>query len=166
MTGKSYYFREVRPGDAEAFAGEMREADRRELRRWGGNSPLYELRRAVELSDALWVGCLADGTMLSMFGGKEDNPVEGTGVVWELSAVGADRHRTLFARRSREGMLMVFRALPRVERFYNYVDCEYEAAVRWIEWLGGRVSDGGGFRGMCGGLFKRFEFANPFYREG
>lgn len=162
---RSCYFRPVEDGDVEAFAARMREADRRELRRWTGNSPAYELGRAVELSEALWVGCLPDGTRLSMFGGKRTNLVDCTGCIWELSTEDVNAHRFTFARASRRGMDMVMRSLPSVEEFRNYVDAEYDAAVRWIEWLGGTVSVGGGFRGRCGGRFLEFYILNPHYKE-
>lgn len=158
-------FRPVRPGDVEAFAARMRAADRRELVRWTGNDPGYELRRAVDLADVTWVGCLADGTMLSVFGGLATNIVDETGCIWELSTEDVERHMHLFARASRVGMDMVMRALPHVREFSNYVDTEYGRAVRWIEWLGGTLSLRDGFRGRMGGQFRCFYIENPHYGE-
>lgn len=158
-------FRPVAPGDVEAFASRMRAADRRELVRWTGNDPGYELRRAVDLADVVWVGCLPDGTALSMFGGCATNLVDGTGCIWELSTEDVDRHKVLFARASRVGMDMVMRALPHVREFANYVDTDYAQAVRWIEWLGGTLSFRDCFRGRMGGLFKCFYIENPHYSE-
>lgn len=158
-------FRPVGPGDVEAFAARMRASDRRELVRWTGNDPAYELARAVELADVVWVGCLPDGTMLSMFGGLSVNLVEETGCIWELSTEDVERHMVLFARASRVGMDMVMRALPHVREFRNYVDAEYARAVRWIEWLGGTVSRVVSFRGRMGGEFRQFYIENPHYGE-
>lgn len=160
----AWLFRPPAPGDAEAFAADMREADRRELRRWNGCSPEYELRRAFDLADAAWVGCLPDGTPVSAFGGRRVNLVDATGCIWELSAKPADAHRTLFARASLAGFDLTCRTLPDVREFLNFVDSEYAAAARWVRWLGGRM-DGEGFDGRCGGRFLRFRVANPHFRE-
>lgn len=157
------YFRPLQPGDVEAVAADMREADRRELKRWSGNSPLYELQNAVDLSEVVWVGCYRDGTPMSVFGGKHANALDETGVIWELSTNAVNGHRLAFAKASRRGMDLVMAALPDVGEFYNFVDAEYESAVKWIEWLGGQLSMDGGFRGRCGGTFKMFIIGNPHY---
>lgn len=158
-------FRELEPGDVRRFAEDMREADRRELKRWSGNTPEWELVNAVNQSDVLFVGCLRDGTLLSMFGGKAANVIDETGVIWELSTNAVNRHKLEFAKGSRIGFDMVCRALPHVGEFHNFVDAEYESAIRWIEWLGGSMSIEGGFVGRCGGTFRRFIISNPYHRE-
>jgi len=148
--------------DVERLAGDMRYEDRRELRRWTGQSPLYELREAFRVSDVCFAGCLPDGGLLSLFGGKIDNVVDGTGVIWELSSNLANRHPLAFARASKFGLELVERELTGVEQFFNYVDLEYTRAVRWIEWLGGSLGVER-FRGAYGGLFAKFTIFNPFY---
>ncbi len=156
------YLRPAEAGDAERLAEGMRAEDRRELRRWTGQTPLHEVREAVRLSDACFTGCLADGRVLAMFGGKAHNLVDATGVVWELSTRLVEAHRIAFARQSRAGFDLVARALPGVEQFFNYVDLEYARAVRWIEWLGGSLGTER-FRGAFGGVFARFTIFNPHY---
>lgn len=156
------YLRPAEPGDAEILARDMRVEDRRELRRWTGQTPRYEVEEAVRLSDVCFTGCLADGRILSMFGGKSDNVVDATGVIWELSTDLVNEHRLAFARASKQALDMIMRELPGVEQFFNYVDLEYEAAVRWIEWMGGSFGVER-FRGAYGGVFSKFTMFNPHY---
>lgn len=150
------------PSDVERLASDMRYEDRRELRRWTGQTPLYELREAFRVSDVCFAGCLPDGDVMSLFGGKVDNVVDGTGVIWELSSNLANRHAIAFARASKLGFELVARELTSVGQFFNYVDLEYTRAVRWIEWLGGSLGVER-FRGAYGGLFAKFTIFNPFY---
>ena len=161
---KDYYFRRLKSGDVEAFAANMRQEDRKELKRWSGNTPEYELQNAVDLSEVLWVGCLKDGTVLSMFGGKHANTLDETGVIWDLSTNGVNDHKLIFAKASKVGFDLVCKSLPDIGEFFNYVDTEYESAVKWIEWLGGTLSIDGAFRGRCGGLFRQFIIFNPYYK--
>lgn len=158
-----FYMRSIQEGDVELFSSRMREADRIELKRWGGNTPLYELGNAVNLSEVLWVGCAQDGTLLSMFGGKHANILEETGVIWELSTEAVNENKLLFAKASKIGLDLVCKALPDVAEFYNYVDTEYKSAVKWIEWLGGSLTMDNAFQGRCGGVFKQFIISNPYY---
>ena len=151
--------------DVAEFAAVMREADRRELKRWTGNGPEYELRRAVELSRHCLMASLPDGAPLSMFGVAESSILESEAVVWELSTVHVERHRFLFARESRRMFEAMCRLMPHTAEFSNYVDMDYARAVSWIEWLGGFISLEGSFRGACGGTFGRFTIPNPHYRE-
>jgi hypothetical protein len=160
--GNEVVLRRAVASDADRLAADMRLEDRRELRRWTGQTPLYEIREAFRVSDVCFTGLLPDGRILSMFGGKLDNVVDGTGVVWELSTDLVNRHPLAFARASKAGFDLVARALPGVEQFFNYVDVGYARAVRWIEWLGGSLGVER-FRGAYGGVFARFTIMNPHY---
>lgn len=159
----TFYFRTLKEGDIKEFADNMRTADRRELKRWTGNHEAYELERACTLSDVLWVGCKKDGTLLSMFGGKRANVLDETGVIWELSTEEVNKNKLLFAKASKVGFDLVCKSLPDVGEFYNYVDTEYQAAVNWIEWLGGCLT-ATKFLGKCGGVFQQFIIGNPHFR--
>lgn len=150
------------PGDADELARDMRREDRVELRRWTGQTPLYEVREAFRLSDVCFTARLPGGRILSMFGGKVDNYVDATGVVWELSSSLADEHPVAFARASKTCLSLVERALPDAETLFNYVDVAYARAVRWIGWLGASFG-AERFGGPYGGRFARFTIVNPYY---
>lgn len=163
IRGKGFYLRRPEAGDIDYLAQHMREADRRELKRWNGQDAGYELELAVRLSDTVYTGCLDDGTILSMFGAARINLLEETGVIWELSSTDVNLNKRLFARASRMGFDALCRDLSDVNQFFNWVDVEYEAAVRWIQWLGGTMSIEPSVQGNFGGVFQRFWIMNPYY---
>ena len=148
--------------DVRKFAAVMRREDARELKRWTGNTAEYELARAVELSDICLLAELPGGAMLSMFGAMRSNLLEREGVIGELSTQEVEKHRFLFAKSSRKMFHEMARRMPDVAEFHNYVDTEYTRAVAWIEWLGGTLTIGGAFRGVCGGVFRKFIIGNPY----
>lgn len=163
IRGKGFYLRRPEAGDIAYLAEHMREADRRELRRWSGQDAAHELDFAVRFSDTAYTGCLDDGTILSMFGGARTNLMDEIGVIWELSAREVEANKRLFARASRAGFDAVCRDLSDVHQFYNWVDTDYEAAVRWIQWLGGTMSLEPSVQGRFGGVFQQFWIMNPYY---
>lgn len=158
-------YRTPTPEDVARFASEIRKEDERELKRWTGNPPLYELQRAVELSEICTLATLPDGTPLSLFGAANANILESEAVIWELSTRHVEEHRYLFAKASRQQFHAIARAMPHVAEFFNYVDTDYTRAINWIEWLGGTLSISGAFKGVSGGVFRRFILPNPYYEK-
>lgn len=165
IQGRDFCLRPLQPGDIGTLACTMREADRREVKRWSGNDPLRELDFSVRHSDSVWAGCSADGTLLCIFGGCRSNVLESTGLIWELSSEAVHAHWRTFARASRAGFEAVCRDLCDVQQFCNWVDTDYTAAVRWIERLGGAMSIAPAVHGPFGGVFRQFWIMNPFYKE-
>lgn len=162
---RGFYFRPVQPGDIEHIAANMREADRREVKRWTGASVEYELQRSVALADALFVGVFDDGEIACLFGGKRVNVMDNTGCIWELSTEAVNRHPVTFARASKVGLDLIMKTLPDVQEFENWVDADYESAVKWIEWLGGGFAMKRNVAGRLGGKFLNFYFINPYFEE-
>lgn len=159
-------FREPTEADLAFVASHMREADRRELKRWTAQEPDYELRHSVAVSDFCRTGVFGDGAVACVFGAARANLVDGTAVLWSLSTDEVDSRPREFCLGSRAGLDLLMRSMPDVGEFLNFVDQEYEAAVRWIEWFGGTFSITTPSRaGVRGGVFRQFYVPNPYYKE-
>lgn len=161
-------FRFAAPTEADIMelVAEMREADRREVKRWTGQDIEFGVRHSVEASDCVWAARFSDGSLACLFGACRGNILDGTGVIWELGTKAIDRHKKEFWVGSSVGLDMVCRAMADVGEFVNFVDLEYTAAVRWIERMGAAFSvvvpKRPGFRG---GEFGYFYYPNPYYKE-
>jgi len=158
-------FRRPTEGDIAYVAAHMREADRRELKRWTGQDAAYELAYSVKSSDTAYTGVFADGTIACIFGGCRANIVDGTGVIWCLSTTDVDAHPKAYVRGTFEGVDRIMREMPDVGEFVNYVDLDYVGAIRWIEKMGGSFAMNTKRPGLRGGAFAQFYLTNPYYQE-
>lgn len=160
-------FRVPTEEDIKFVEEHMRRADRRELKRWTAQEPGYELRKSVRLSEVCLSGVMPDGRVAVIFGACRANLMDRTAVLWSLSTDAADASPVEFCKGTREGVDLVMRSMPEVEEFRNFVDLEYAAAVRWIEWFGGSFSVAEPKRlGVRGGVFGMFFIINPYFKEG
>lgn len=160
------FFRKPTDEDITFLAANMREADRRELKRWTGLDAEWGLRNSISQSEVCYSGVFADGRLACIFGATRINLMESDAVLWALSSTEVDRHRIEFAAATTAGLDLIFRAMPDTLEFGNWVDLEYESAVRWIERNGGDFSLATPRRpGRCGGVFGYFYMLNPYFKR-
>jgi hypothetical protein len=162
-TSTKYHFAPPAEADIKFLVEHMREGDRRELKRWLGTDIEWAVRHSVAMSDVCHAGFFADGSLACIFGATRLNIMEADAILWELSTTEVDRHKVEFVRAAREGLNMVFRAMPDVAEFGNWVDLDYTGAVRWIERLGGDFALNQTRPGPFGGKFANFYIMNPYF---
>lgn len=158
-------FRVPTAEDIEFVAENMREADRRELKRWTGCDVRWSLENSIRQSEVCFAGVFADGKVACIFGATRVNLMEADAALWALSTTEVDRHRLAFLVGSKAGVDLVCRAMSDVAEFGNWVDLDYTGAVRWIERLGGGFALNAVRQGRCGGRFGEFYILNPYYRK-
>lgn len=165
MNLRGVTFRTPTAEDIEFVAAHMREADRRELKRWTGCDERWGLINSIKQSEVCFSGVFADGKVACIFGSTRINLMEATAVIWSLSTDEVDRHRLAFYAGSKAGVDLICRSLPDVAEFSNFVDLDYVEAVRWIERLGGDFALNAICEGRCGGKFGEFYILNPYHKR-
>lgn len=158
-------FRKPTEADIEFLVEHMREADRREIKRMSAQNIEWSVRHSVECSDACYTGVLEDGSIACIFGAMRGSLVDGSAVLWELSTDAVDRHPVEFAVGSKAGLDLLCREMDDVGEFGNWVDLDYRAAIRWIEWFGGSFASRELRPGLGGSKFGFFYFPNPHHKE-
>ncbi len=141
------------PDDAEKIARDLRPGDRAEIEALGHCNAEETIATSIALSP------FCRYTMLDAAG----RPVAAAGVAagllstsgrpWMLGAMALDRpaaQRALLA----FSRLVVTIMRERYDWLENYVDARYEAAVRWIQWMGFTVDPPAPY-GICGEMFRR-----------
>ncbi len=162
---RGFSFRPPTEADMDALAAGMRLADRREVRRWTGQDLAFEVRHSVETSDVCHAAFFGDGALACLFGACRANALEGEAVIWALTTEAVDRHRMEFWAGSKAGLDLLFREMPDVSAFSNYVDAEYAASLNWLWRLGATPALAPRRRGFRGGEFVPFYFINPHCSE-
>jgi hypothetical protein len=157
-------FRAPTESDVRYVAAHMREADRREVLRSDGLDPETVLRLSVAASRKCYAGVVGDGSVACVFGASQVNLCDETATLWMLSSEAVSRRPREFAVGSLAGVDLLCRELPEVAEFWNFVDAEYAAALRWVEWLGGGFVHDWRF-GRCGGVFRCFCLENPYHKK-
>ena len=161
---RNFSFRIPTEEDIAFVAANMREADRRELKRWTAQEPGYELKHSIDCSQVCYAGVFEDGKVACIFGACRANLLENSATIWSLSTTEVDRHPVEFYLGSKAGMDRIFREMPDVEVFANFVDLDYGSAVKWLERLGfGQSFDRR--RGIRGGVFAQLFCFNPYFKE-
>jgi len=157
-------FRKPTEEDIKFLAEHMREDDRREVKRMSGYDVEGVVRMSVAASKVCYAGFASTGELLGIFGASNVNLCDGTAIVWMLSSDVADRRQYEFAVGSLAGVDLVCREMPEIAEFGNFVDTDYKKSMKWVEWFGGQFTREG-LVGRCGGKFRQFVFANPYYKE-
>lgn len=165
MSDKEYYFREPTEADILFLVEHMREDDRREIKRWSGASIEEEVRASVKNCDIVLSGVFSSGELACIFGASRVNIMDNTGCIWELSTTAVDKHPITFAKASKVGLNKIMESLSDVAEFENWVDKDYEKAVKWIGWMGGDFALNKKLQGRFGGEFLNFYIPNPYYKE-
>lgn len=118
--------------DAFAIAASMRRQDVDEILAAGSDSPLSALADALEVS-TLCLAAERDGVPVAMFGLVPDALLGSRARVWMLGADGLAAIKKSFVRISR---LVIRKFLELYPELYNWVDCRYTGAIRWLESCG------------------------------
>jgi len=167
MGGRSFTFRSPAEADVTFLVEHMRGDDRRELKRWTGQDPEYEVRHSISCSQVCFAGVFGDGALACIFGACRANVLEEEAVVWMLSTTAVDRHPVEFYIGSKAGLDRLMGEMPEVGVFSNWVDLEYTRACRWLERLGFGMSLSTPKRpGFRGGEFGQFYIMNPHFTNG
>ena len=138
--------------DVVELAAAVREPDRKEIWRSSAVSPEGALRRALRVSDVVWTGRY-DGEMVCMFGVAPVSILTGIGSPWMVGTDLIEKHARPFLRANKTYIEDMLRRYPVL---MNYADTENVVAVRWLEWLGFKMSPPKPY-GPFGFLFHRFE---------
>lgn len=143
----------ARDADIDELARNIREADRKEIWLVAMMRPetvlYFELRQSV----FAWTG-RANGEIVCMFGVSEGSVITGTGMPWMLATDLLTKFQFYFLRRNKTFIDMMSRVFPVL---YNYVDVENILAIRWLKWLGFKVSRQPEPWGLMRAPFYRFE---------
>lgn len=123
--------------DIPVAAANMRLADKKEAWALAKDMPTRALLKAFRQSDEVYSGW-ADNTLLCMFGVTPANLLKHSGIVWMLSTKDLPEHSRGFLRHSRHWIADVRTRWPLL---WNYVDCRYTEALRWVEWLGFQMGE-------------------------
>jgi hypothetical protein len=126
---------DAKPEHIEPIAERIRQADIDEL--WAAAAMLP--RDALRFSLA---GTTISGTWLvdeepAAIGGIADYQ-GGSGVVWLITTDLVEKHTRGFLEESRRAFA---RVKPHYDCLFNYVDQRNRRAIRWLQWLGFKMSD-------------------------
>ncbi|HEY5797660.1 MAG TPA: hypothetical protein VIU82_21870 [Bosea sp. (in: a-proteobacteria)] len=144
----------ARASHLRTIARRMRQADRDEIAAASGRAPLqamaYSLRKSSIARTAL-----IDGVPEVMFGVGDINILAGVGAPWLLGTDAVERHYVAFLRGSVGWRDQLLRRYPVMR---NFVDARNRASIRWLRWLGFKLSDPVLLRGH---EFHLFELRSP-----
>lgn len=122
--------------DARELAPLLREEDRLEVLALGLD-PFQGLLQSLAGAREAWT-YRADGQLVCMAGISPRSLIGRAGVPWLLGSELVVRHRRFFMVETRR---VVAHWLTQFDSLTNIVDARYEAAVRWLGWLGFDVGE-------------------------
>ena len=128
--------RPARPDDAREIVPRLRARDLAGLGTVG--DPAQVVRDGLESSIAAWA-VLADGEIAVLFGFRVVMLLDDQVYLWMLGTRTIDEHPVTFLRKSR-GVVGLLRKHYRL--VYGEVASDYERSIRWLTWMGGKVSAG------------------------
>lgn len=127
------FVRETQPGDAEALAPVLREADLREIAASCGGEALMAVKRSVAASTVCHTIIDEQGEVAGIFGTAPLSP--GLAIVWLLGSPALEAGRT--ARQFlRESKLWALRLQLHTPVLVNFVDARNTTTIRWLKWIG------------------------------
>lgn len=133
-----------------SVAQRMRQADRDEIAAASGRLPAAVLEFSLENSTAAWTAII-NGRPEVMFGVATFPGCENTGAPWLLGTDAVERYNHIFLRRSLEWLDQLF---ERYAVLRGLIHEGNSAGLRWLQWLGFRLSDPVSIRGHS---FRAFE---------
>ena len=122
--------------DARELAPLLRAEDRAEVLALGVD-PVPAILNGVVTAREAWT-YRDDGRIICMAGVSPFSLIGQTGVPWLLGSELVPTHRRAFMLETRR---MVGRWLTLFPVLRNLVDARYDAAIRWLQWLGFTVGD-------------------------
>jgi|HubBroStandDraft_4_1064222.scaffolds.fasta_scaffold367026_2 hypothetical protein len=137
---------------AVKMAPNMRAAEVKELADGEGLTPEAALLRELARSSSAWAWVI-DGEVACMFGVVEYGMLDITGYPWFLTTPLVDQHAKQFARACKT---LLPELLARHPRLVGMVEARYTLSVRWLQWLGAKMSEPEPW-GIAGELWMHFE---------
>jgi hypothetical protein len=127
----------ARAAHVRTIARRMRNADRDEV--WAASRmlPAQALIYSLRKSTYAWTA-IVNGRPEVMFGVGDINVLAGVGAPWLLGTVAVEKHFRAFLRRSVDFRDQLSAQYPVLR---NFVDDRNKASIRWLRWLGFRLSD-------------------------
>lgn len=122
--------------DVRELAPLLRVEDRLEVLALGLN-PIEGLLQSLAGAQEAWT-YRAQGQIVCVAGIAPRSLIGRTGVPWLLGAELVVRHRRSFMVETRR---VVARWLTHFDALTNIVDARYEAAIRWLDWLGFEIGE-------------------------
>ena len=132
-----------RPLDLRTVARRMRRADRDEVWKASGMTPVEALSYSLRKSSAAWT-VFIDGRAEAIFGVGAISILAGVGAPWLLGTDVIERHAAGFLRGSIEWRDQLLRHYPILR---NLVDVDNRVSLRWLRWLGFSIFDPISLRG-------------------
>lgn len=134
-------FRAPTKQDELELIARMRRQDVAEVALLSALSPSQVVPQSVMVSDACHAMRIQDGPLLCIFGAviKQNRPCHAS--IWELGTDSIDDHPKHFMRACRRGLRMLAKALPEVDRFFNFIPETNSRSMRWLESLGATFAD-------------------------
>lgn len=114
------------------IAVDVREADRKEVFRTTGLSVTESLYDSVEASKEAFI-VLYNDKSLCIFGVIVPNHLSNIAHPWFITTNKIENHKKEFLKKSKEFVEVL---LDDYDTLFNYVDAEYEDAVKWLKWIG------------------------------
>lgn len=127
----------ARPEHIRSIARRMRQADRDEVFASSRVTPGQALCRSLRKSAKAWTAMI-DGRPEIMFGVGDLNILAGVAAPWLLGTDAVEEHYVAFLRGSVEWRNQLLR---RYSTLRNFVDARNRASIRWLRWLGFKLSD-------------------------
>lgn len=126
------YTRELRDGDLEYLAENLRELDRDEIMAVSEGSVLEALIESVEISEHTWI-MDASGVPLGIFGVTPFD--ERQAIIWMMATDEINDHSIKFLRNS-HAIIKQFFEMTGASVLWNYTYAENTLHHAWLEWLG------------------------------
>ena len=137
---------------ARQMAPHMRAAEIQEVWDSDGLDPEAALLREVERSVSSWAW-VVDGEVACMFGIVSPYLLDGQAYPWFLTTALVEKHARQFARACKT---LLPELLAHHPRLVGMVDARHVLSVRWLQWLGARLSEAKPY-GVAGAHFHQFE---------
>lgn len=131
-------FREVRSGDIEHVASQLRPADRDELIASAGPqvAPLDILARAVMNATQCWTATAQDHEPCMVFGVNPLDLLSGMGAPWALATERVFEYPGALVQSGRRYIATMSQHHPHL---LNFVDARNTRSVRWLRRMGFRI---------------------------
>lgn len=134
------------------MAPHMRAAEVREIMSSDGLTPIKGLLREIDRSSSAW-SWIVDGEVACMFGIITPYLLDAESYPWMLTTPLVEVHSRQFARACKSLLPELLAIHPRLS---GRVDARYELSVRWLDWLGAKISSPEPW-GVAGAPFRKFE---------
>jgi hypothetical protein len=133
----SFLIRDIKPGDLEHLADNLRNADKAELAAASGSTNfLSRLTLSVDLSENVKVAEV-EGLPVLVYGYAAFGP--DAKAVWCIGTKKAERFRRPLVERSRKVIREWFQGNPAVVRMVNFTYAKNKLYHRWLESIGAEI---------------------------